>query len=72
MEIELAYRGFNEAMLIQKEALANVEEENMKVERNLYVLEKAGFSRNVFFIHPLTSISLTCTLLHVLSCIRRN
>ena len=31
----------------------------MKVKRNLDDLEKAGFPGNIFFIHPLTSISLT-------------
>ena len=46
MEIKEAYRGFKDAMQIQKEALENVEEE--KVQRNLDGLEKAGFSKNVF------------------------
>ena len=51
-EIEEAYRGFNEAMQIQKEAMAKVEEEKVKVERNLDDLEKVGFPRNVFLFTP--------------------
>ena len=50
MGIKEAYRGFNDALQIQKEALENVEEE--KVQRNLDGLEKAGFSRNVFLFTP--------------------
>ena len=44
-EIEEAYRGFNEAMQIQKEALANVEEEKVKVEKKLDEVEKRGIAR---------------------------
>ena len=40
-----------------------MEEEKLKVEKRLYNLEKAGFSTNLFFIHPLTSISSTLHLL---------
>ena len=39
-EIEEAYRGFNEAMQIQKDALAKVEEEKKKVEMELAKVEK--------------------------------
>ena len=65
MEIKEAYRGFNDALQIQKEALENVEEE--KVQRNLDGLEKAGFSRNVFY-SPLDLNFFNI----VFSCIRRN
>ena len=44
-EIEEAYKGFNEAMQIQKEALAKVEEEKKEVERKLDEVEKRGIAR---------------------------